>query len=106
MALDRLVTLTIDTGGSRVGGQYTPNNVSVTAWAERRDLGIARQVELAGARGDYDPLYLIRFDQRIVDAVRAGRAVTIQEHGEAANTITNVSEWPRGSRGRYLEVLA
>ena len=57
--LDRLITLTIDTGGTREAGHYVPNNIQATVWARRTDTGAERLLTAQGARGQLRRTYRV-----------------------------------------------
>ena len=103
--LDRVVTLTVDIGGSaRASGEYAPNNVELTVWARRTDTGADLLLETGGARGELRRTYRLRYDRRIVSAIEAGRRVRLDDpDSELTTGLVTLAE-PRDTRQRWLDL--
>ena len=103
-SLDRRITLTVDTGGTRRQGEYIPNNVTLNVWARRTDTQADTLLETGGARGTVRRTYQIRYDPRVVAAFEAGRAVTVADPDSAlATKIVTITE-PDNTRRAWLDI--
>ena len=108
MPADRLITVNVDTGGTRnEHGEYTPGYTSYRTWASKYDLTLEDVTDQAGTRDVITRRWRCRFDSRIYDGQLA--LMQVVDEGRTFN-VTQVREVTRQGRGRadlrrrYLDV--
>jgi len=103
-ALDRVIRLTYDRGGTTTRGHYTPDNVTETQWARRTDTGADRLLETGGTRGQVRRTYRLRYHAPMLAVFEAGRTVTLADPDSALPTAVVTIAEPAGTRRRWLDV--